>query len=125
MLALKIASRIEVPEVFTYLDDGVSDIAGDGTEVVSVPGHTPGSVILRVGGYAFTGDTMYRDGVWRMPWPEEDGDRLVASVRSLWGLLPDDTLIYPGHGGAATFGSIKQRNIPVRRMLGLAAVPAQ
>lgn len=118
MLALKLQSRIIVPEVFEYLDDGAAT-GGSGVEIVHVPGHTPGSVVLLFEGYAFTGDTMYRDDVWRMSWPEEDGERLVASVRSLWDLLPDETLVYPGHGGAATFGTIKQGNVPLRRMLGL------
>ena len=119
MLSLKLQTRIVVPEVFTYLDDRVGKIASDGVEIVQVPGHTPGSIILRVGGYAFTGDTMYRDDVWRMPWPEEDGEQLVTSVRSLWELLPDETHVYPGHGGSATLGFIKERNAPMRRMLGL------
>lgn len=119
MLALKLESRIVVPEVFAYLDEGAAASGSDGVAVVHVPGHTPGSVVLQVGGYAFTGDTMYRDDVWRMSWPEEDGGLLSASVRGLWDLLPDETLIYPGHGGAATFATIKQRNVPLRRMLGL------
>lgn len=124
MLSLKLQSRITVPEVFASLDDGFASTGGYTVEIVHVPGHTPGSVVARVGGYAFTGDTMYRDDVWRMSWPEEDGDRLVASVRSLWNLLPDDTLIYPGHGGPATFGTIKRQNLPLRRMLGLDDVAA-
>ena len=119
MLALKLESRIIVPEVFEYLDDRVPGSGIDGVTFVHVPGHTPGSVVLRFGGHAFTGDTMYRDDMWRVSWPEEDGGRLAASVRSLWDLLPDETLIYPGHGGAATFGAIKRENLPMRRMLGL------
>lgn len=119
MLSLKLQARITVPEVFASLDDGFEPIGGCPVEIVHVPGHTPGSVVARIGGYAFTGDTMYRDDVWQMSWPEEDGDLLVASVRSLWSLLPDDTIIYPGHGGSATLGFIKERNAPMRRMLGL------
>ena len=122
MLALKLESRIIIPEVFEYLDDRLPASGIDGVTFVHVPGHTPGSVVLRIGRYAFTGDTMYRDDVWRMSWPEEDGQRLTASVRGLWDLLPDETLIYPGHGGAATFAAIKQRNVPMRRMLGLGQV---
>jgi hydroxyacylglutathione hydrolase len=123
MLALKLSTRITIPEVFTPLDAGIS--GEDGIDVVPVPGHTPGSVALLCGGYAFTGDTLYRDETWRMSWPEEDGGRLVASVRELWEFLPDETVVYPGHGGAAAFGSIKLRNLPMRRMLGLdeVAVP--
>ena len=123
MLALKLESRIVVPDVFAHFDDGVRG-GGNGVEIVHVPGHTPGSVVLLWEGNAFTGDTMYRDDVWRMSWPEEDGTRLIASLRRLWELLPDETMIYPGHGGAATFGAIKHGNAPLRRMLGLEEVVA-
>ncbi len=121
MLALKLSSRIRLPDQFVSFDDAE---AGDGVAVIHVPGHTPGSVIIRVGGVAFTGDTLYRDDTWRMAWPEEDGDRLVASIRDLWMSLPDDTIVYPGHGGSATFGVIKQRNLPLRQMLGIDQVAA-
>jgi hydroxyacylglutathione hydrolase len=119
LLALKVQTRIVIPEAFVPFNDQVSASDSDGVQILRAPGHTPGSVVVVVGEHAFTGDTMYRDDVWRMPWPEENGDRLVESVRSLWELLPDDTFIHPGHGGAATFGEIKNRNVPMRRMLGL------
>jgi glyoxylase-like metal-dependent hydrolase (beta-lactamase superfamily II) len=119
LMALKVRSRIQVPDAFVPIDEALTRVKG--VKVLHVPGHTPGSVVLMIGGRAFTGDTIYRDDVWRMPWPEEDGDRLVESVRSLWEILPNDTWIHPGHGGAATFAAIKTRNIPLRRMLGLEA----
>jgi hydroxyacylglutathione hydrolase len=120
MLALKLPSRIEIPETFTDLREGAGPETG--FDVLDVPGHTAGSVLLLRDGYAFTGDTLYRDETWRMAWPEEDGDRLVASVRRICELLPDETVIYPGHGGSASLGSIKRQNVPMRRMLGLADV---
>jgi hydroxyacylglutathione hydrolase len=115
MLALKLPSRIVVPEAFADLAGG----GPDGVEVLGVPGHTPGSVVLVVGRYAFTGDTLYRDGTWHMAWPGSDERRLAESVRGLWDRLPDDTMVYPGHGGAATFGAIKGRNVALRQLLGL------
>ena len=122
MLALKLATRIAIPEVFTDLREGAADEAG--FAAFEVPGHTSGSMLLLREGHAFTGDTLYRDETWRMAWPEEDGDRLVASLRRICDLLPDETIIYPGHGGSASLGSIKRQNVPMRRMLGLADVAA-
>lgn len=123
MLALKLPSRFDVPEVFASIEESVVQRGDSAMEIVSVPGHTPGSVVLRIAGYAFTGDTLYRDKVWRVPWPEEDEERLIASMRRLWELLPDDTLVYPGHGGAEHFGTIKLRNVPMRRLLGVDEIP--
>jgi hydroxyacylglutathione hydrolase len=125
MLAMKLESRVEVPEVFDFVDEGATGGIADRVEIVSVPGHTPGSVIVLSAGRAFTGDTLYRDKVWRVPWPEEDEGMLVTSTRRLWELLRDDTLIFPGHGGGGTFGAIKAGNLPLRRMLGLDEVIAQ
>jgi glyoxylase-like metal-dependent hydrolase (beta-lactamase superfamily II) len=58
--------------------------------------------------------------VWLGALPEADHAELVESVRRLWALLPDDTVIHPGHGGAAAFGQVKRSNEPLRQMLGLA-----
>lgn len=125
MLALKLASRIEVPEAFESVGNGSAWVGDVQLEILSVPGHTPGSVVLLISGRAFTGDTLYRDEVWRVPWPEEDKEMLVASMRRLWERLPDDTLVYPGHGGDGAFGAIKEGNLPLRRMLGVDEVAAQ
>jgi hydroxyacylglutathione hydrolase len=122
LMALKVDSRIIVPERFTPLDDGAVLHDREGIKVLRAPGHTPGSVVLVFDGHAFTGDTMYRDDIWRMPWPEEDGDRLIASVRTLWDALPGATVIHPGHGGAASLDKIKTGNQPLRQMLGLTEV---
>jgi glyoxylase-like metal-dependent hydrolase (beta-lactamase superfamily II) len=120
MMALKLPSRIVVPEAHVAVADGsIWSRGNDRVEIVHVPGHTPGSTVVLFDGRAFTGDTLYRDNIWLGSLPEANHSQLVASVRRLWDLLPDDTMIYPGHGGAAAFGRIKQSNVPLREMLGL------
>jgi glyoxylase-like metal-dependent hydrolase (beta-lactamase superfamily II) len=120
MMALRLPSRIALPEAYVAVVDGSTWSSGDDrVEIVHVPGHTPGSTVVLFNGHAFTGDTLYRNEVWLGSLPEADHARLVDSVRRLWALLPDDTLIYPGHGGAAAFGEVKRSNAPLRQMLGL------
>jgi hydroxyacylglutathione hydrolase len=120
MMALKLPSRISVPEAHVAVVDGSVWSSGDDrVEIVHVPGHTPGSAVVLFGGLAFTGDTLYRDDVWLGSLPGMNRTQLVESVRRLWDLLPDDTRIYPGHGGSAAFGEIKRSNAPLRQMLGL------
>jgi hydroxyacylglutathione hydrolase len=120
MMAFKMTTRIEVPEVWTALDDGFTWSRGpDRIEAIHVPGHTPGSTILNVNGLLFTGDTIYRDDVWLTALPEQDRPSLVASLQRIWDLLPDAADVYPGHGSSASYGQIKRTNVPLREMLGL------
>jgi glyoxylase-like metal-dependent hydrolase (beta-lactamase superfamily II) len=121
LMAFKVPARIAVPEDFLPVDDGFTWSSGaDELQMVHVPGHTPGSSIVCFRGNAFTGDTLYRDGVGLVSLPGEDEKELVASLHKVWSLFPDDTVVHPGHGGAGPFGELKRENAPLRRMLGLA-----
>lgn len=122
MMALKVPSRISVPEAHVAVIDGfVWSSGNDRVEILHVPGHTPGSTVVRYNGMAFTGDTLYRDDVWLGSLPGMNRTHLVESVRRLWDLLPDDTRIYPGHGGSGAFDDVKRSNAPLRQLLGLPA----
>jgi hydroxyacylglutathione hydrolase len=125
MMALKLPSRITVPEAHVAVADGSIWSSGDDhVEFVHVPGHTPGSTVVVFNGQAFTGDTLYRDDVWLGSLPQMNKAQLLESVRRLWALLPDDTQIYPGHGGAAAFGEVKRSNAALRQLLGITGAAA-
>ena len=125
MMALKLPFRVALPEAHVAVAGGFTWSRGnERVEIVHVPGHTPGSTVVRFNGHAFTGDTLYRSDVWLGSLPEADHVKLVESLRGLWALLPDDTLIYPGHGGGAAFGEVKRSNAPLRQMLGLVGAAA-
>jgi hydroxyacylglutathione hydrolase len=120
MMAFKVAARIDLPNEFVPIEDGFTWSKGAvRVEAIPVPGHTPGSTILNVNGRLFSGDTIYRDDVWLTALPEQNRPLLIESVRGIWDVLPEAAEVYPGHGGSATFGQIKQSNIPLREMLGL------
>jgi len=119
MMAMELPVRIVVPQVISYFDARGAQSSNQEFQVVHAPGHTAGSVVLRFGTWAFTGDMVYRDDLFRTGWPEADELRHTQSLRDLWARLPDDTIIYPGHGGSATFGSIKRRNLALRSAVGV------
>ncbi len=122
MMALKMPWRIEAPSETVTLDEGMSLSEGEITvQVLHVPGHTPGSVVLMIDGHAFTGDTLYRQGIFLGSMPESDSDGLRTSLQRLWELLPADTEVHPGHGRPAVFGEIQRANEPLRELLGLPA----
>ena len=87
------------------LDHGDSVAVGATTlDVVHLRGHTPGSValILRAGDgstHAFTGDSLFPGGVGNTEKDPQRFSSLLADVEErLFGVLPDDTWVYPGHG---------------------------
>ena len=92
------------------LRDG--DTVSVGNETVTVlhtPGHTPGSVVYTFGSALLTGDTLFAGFVGRTDLLGGDSNALDRSLRRLL-LLPDDKVIYPGHGGRSTIGHEKSTN---------------
>lgn len=87
------------------LIDGMSiEIGRERTTVFHVPGHTPGSVCLRVGGQAVVGDAIFPGG----PGYTASTEALNQSIVSLGQIVfswPDRTKLHPGHGDFTTVGA--------------------
>ncbi len=73
-------------------------------EVIHTPGHTPGSICLRVGGVLFSGDTLFPGGPGNTSYAGGDEEAIMRSIRERLMTLPDETPVYPGHGAATTIG---------------------
>jgi glyoxylase-like metal-dependent hydrolase (beta-lactamase superfamily II) len=82
-------------------------------QVMTTPGHTPGSVSYVMGDWAFTGDTLFAEGsVGRTDLWGGSTENIKASIMNKLFLLPDQILVYPGHGNHSSIGqekSIHQR----------------
>jgi len=72
-------------------------------EVIHVPGHTPGSLCFRVGNYLLSGDTIFPGGPGKTA-TAQDFKQIVASIKEQLLILPDETVILPGHGEATSIG---------------------
>ena len=82
------------------LDDGETIPLGKETiEVISTPGHTPGSVCYDCGNDLICGDTLFTSGYGRYDLPGGDGNALFASLKKLADRR-DDPMIHPGHGAS-------------------------
>lgn len=104
------ADGLPVP-VTTRVNDGARVTVGScELEVIHLVGHTPGSIALLYDdpdGFAhlFTGDSLFPGGVGKT-WAPEDFFTLIDDVESkVFGRLPDDTWVYPGHGADTTLGA--------------------
>ncbi len=99
------------PEPDDYFQDGAIIMVGAiEVKVLHTPGHTPGSTCLYVEGGIFTGDTIFQNSIGRFEGPGGSGQSLITSVKNKVFSLPDDTVIYPGHGPPTTVGEEKQYN---------------
>lgn len=79
-------------------------------QVISTPGHTPGGISLLIGDHLFSGDTLFADSVGRTDLPGGDHQTLVNSIRKGLFILPDATIVHPGHGPDTTIGREKRLN---------------
>ncbi len=93
------------------LKDGDSLAIGDlQFSVLHTPGHTPGGICLLGNGVVFTGDTLFNYGIGRADLPGGNEGQLMKSIHTKLMVLPDDTVVYPGHGPDTTIGTERRGN---------------
>lgn len=106
------------PDPDAFLDDGDEiDVDGLKLKVIHTPGHTPGSVCFYANGVLFAGDTLFAGSIGRTDLPGGDYDQEMASIVERLLVLPDDTIVLPGHMQQTTIGHERQRNPYVRMEL--------
>jgi hydroxyacylglutathione hydrolase len=94
-------------------DDGLSaGIAGLEAEVIHTPGHTPGSICLHFPKQELllAGDTLFAGSVGRTDLPGGDTHALLRSIHTRLMILPENTLVVPGHGEQTTLGQEREMN---------------
>jgi len=70
-------------------------------KVIETPGHTPGGISLYSEGILFSGDTLFADGIGRTDLSYSSDKDLQTSLHKIF-KLPDNTIVYPGHGLATS-----------------------
>lgn len=96
----------------TVRDGQVLSLAGMCFQVIHTPGHTPGGCCYYVedADVLFSGDTLFQASVGRTDFPGSSMSALIRGIREKLMVLPDNTLVYPGHMGETTIGYEKQNN---------------
>ncbi len=102
------------PAADRLVDDGERlELAGLSFEVREIPGHSPGSVVFVFDGVrpavVLGGDVLFAGSIGRT---DLGGDfpRLASGIRSKLYSLPDDTIVWPGHGPSTTVGAERRSN---------------
>jgi glyoxylase-like metal-dependent hydrolase (beta-lactamase superfamily II) len=78
--------------------------------VIHTPGHSRGGIALYTPGHLFAGDTLFAGSIGRTDLPGGDYDTLIASIKRKLLVLPDDTVVYTGHGPETTIADEKRMN---------------
>ena len=90
----------------------VIHLDNDELQVILAPGHSPGSVCFynKAQGFVIGGDVLFKGSIGRTDLPFGNHAQLLQSIEEQLFVLPDDTIIYPGHGAATTIGEEKKNN---------------
>ncbi len=100
--------RIQGPDPVAYFDgEPALEMGGIPFRVVHTPGHTPGGVCYVFDGFVLTGDTLFNQGIGRTDLPGGDGPTLMRSITRLLDGLPEDAVLFSGHGPHWTAGEAK------------------
>jgi glyoxylase-like metal-dependent hydrolase (beta-lactamase superfamily II) len=80
--------------------------------VLHTPGHTQGSISLWIPAEnkLIAGDTLFRDSIGRTDLPGGNPRQILRSIEDKLLKLPEETVVFPGHGVNTTIGREKERN---------------
>ena len=94
--------------------DDVLQVGEIKIRLLHTPGHTPGSQCFLVDGRLVAGDTLFLQGCGRTDLPGSDPDAMYDSLVNRLAILPDDTVVYPGHlyspDRSASLAETKRKN---------------
>ncbi len=100
---------------FSPEDGDEVEVAGVKLRVIHTPGHTPGSLSYYTNGLLFSGDTLFAGSIGRTDLPGGDYEQEMASIIDKLLVLPDETVVLPGHMLETRIGAEKEMNPFVRQ----------
>ncbi|MDR3009705.1 MAG: MBL fold metallo-hydrolase [Sphingobacterium sp.] len=101
----------------TFLNDGDTvSLDNDELKVILAPGHSPAHICFYSADQKFLigGDVLFRNSIGRTDLPGGNHQQLLDSIKAKLYTLPDDTVVYPGHGPSTTIGFEKNSNPFIR-----------
>ncbi|AUH52933.1 hypothetical protein CXB49_20150 [Chromobacterium sp. ATCC 53434] len=96
-----------------WLEEGDAVTVGDETlDVIHCPGHTPGHVVFHspAAKVLVAGDVLFQGSIGRTDFPMGNHQQLIDAIQQKLFVLPDDTVVIPGHGPFTTIGAEKRGN---------------
>lgn len=103
------------PDKWISTDQELS-LDGEKWVIIAAPGHSPASLVFYqlTSGFAIAGDVLFRESIGRTDLPGGNHQLLLTNIQEKLYTLPDETVVYPGHGPETTIGYEKKHNPFVR-----------
>lgn len=103
----------KVPALGRILNEGDTITFGKYTiRVLHLPGHSPGSLgyYIPEENIIFAGDVLFQRSIGRTDFADSDHATLIKNIKEKLLILPNETVVYPGHGPSTTIGEEKESN---------------
>jgi len=102
---------VDAPDEFIDENDTV-EFGNSKLELIHVPGHAPGSLVLysREQHFMLVGDVLFYGSIGRTDLPKGSYEKLITNIKEKLLILPDETLVYSGHGPETRIGFEKESN---------------
>ena len=103
------------PKPDRFIEDGdIIEVGGFELKVLHTPGHSPGGVSFLHNDMVFSGDNLFQGSIGRTDFRKGSFEDLSKSIKTRLYILPDETIVYTGHGPITTIGHEKRYNAFVR-----------
>ncbi len=100
----------EIPVDHFVVDQEILCFIGHEFTVYETPGHSEGSTVLHTDHILFSGDTLFYQSIGRTDIPLSDSKVIYQSIKRIYQLFDEDTIVYPGHGRSTDIGHEKKFN---------------
>lgn len=93
-------------------EEDTIQLGNDALKVILAPGHSPASICFycEEQGFLVGGDVLFRESIGRTDLPGGNHETLLKNIREKLFVLPDEVVVYPGHGPSTTIGYEKTHN---------------
>jgi len=91
-------------------DGDIITMGSHDLKVLHTPGHTPGCICLLLDKFLISGDTLFEQSIGRTDFPGGSHEKIIRSIIDKLFVLPDDTVVFPGHGPRTSIGLEKANN---------------
>ena len=110
--AARFGMQVEQPPDPNHFIEDAQRVEVDGVElrVIHTPGHTRGSVCFYGHGILFSGDTLFKQSIGRTDLPGGDFNQEMSSIVDKLLVLPDETIVLPGHMEQTSLGAERAQN---------------